>query len=41
MFAKVTRREKTKVQKARKALEQVETAELKKENTKIATIKKL
>ena len=41
VYAKVIRREKTKVEKARKALERAKVAELKKENTKIATHKKL
>ena len=39
--AKVTRKEETEVEKARKALERAEVAELKKENTKIAAHKKL
>ena len=39
--AKITKIAETEVEKARRALEQGETAELKKENTKIATYKKL
>lgn len=41
MRAKITKKEETKVEKARKTLEQAEAAELKKENTKIAIYKKL
>ena len=41
LCAKITRREETEIKKARKALEQAEVAELKKENTRIATHKKL
>ena len=39
--AKVTKRVETKVEKARRALEQVEAMELKKENARIAAHKKL
>ena len=41
MRAKILKREKTEVEKARKALEQVEVVEFKKENTRIAVHKKL
>ena len=41
MRAKITKRAETEVEKARKALEQAEAAELKKENARIATHKKL
>ena len=41
MRAKITKREKTEIKKLRKALEQVEAAELKKENTRIAAYKQL
>ena len=39
--AKVTTREETEVEKARKTLEWIEAAELKKENTRIVAHKKL
>ncbi len=41
MRAKIMKREETEVEKARKALEQVEAAELKKANTRITAHKKL
>lgn len=41
MHAKVIKRKETEVEKTRKTLEQIEATELKKENTRIATHKKL
>lgn len=41
MHPKVTKKVKTKIKKIRKALEQAEVAELKKENSRIAAYKKL
>lgn len=41
MYAKVIKRVETEIKKAKKGLEQIEVAELKKENIRIAAYKKL